>query len=58
MMNNNETAKKDLPESIDLNDPYMQELLLLFFLMAAKDSGEFQGNEDGDVECSQSPIET
>lgn len=58
MMSDYEMAKQDLPESIDLNDPYTQELLLLFFLMAAKDSGEFQGNEDGEVECSQSPIET
>lgn len=57
-MSDYEMAKQDLPESIDLNDPYTQELLLLFFLMAAKDSGEFQGNEDGEVECSQSPIET
>lgn len=57
-MNDNETAKKDLPESIDLNDPYTQAFLLLFFLMAAKDNTEFQGNEDGEVGCSQSPTET
>lgn len=48
MMNDYETAKQDLPESIDLNDPYTQALLLLFFLMAAK---------DGETECSQSPTE-
>lgn len=52
MMNDHETAKKDLPESIDLNDPYIQDLLLLFFLMAAKDA------KDGEAECSQSPTET
>lgn len=57
MMNDHETAKQDLPESFDPNDPYTQAFLLLFFLMAAKDSGEFQGNEDGEVECSQSPTE-
>jgi hypothetical protein len=44
-MNDNETAKKDLPESFDINDPYTQAFLLLFFMMAAKDSGE-----DGDQE--------
>lgn len=60
MMNDYETTKQDLPESFDLNDPYTQAFLLLFFLMAAKDNGEFQGNEDegGDRECSQSPTET
>lgn len=50
MMNDNETAKKDLSESFDINNPDMQAFLLLFFLMAAKDSGEFQGNEDGEKE--------
>lgn len=49
-MSDYEMAKQDLPESLDLNDPDTQALLLLFFLMAAKDSGEFQGNEDGDKE--------
>lgn len=48
MMNDHEMTKKDLPESFDPNDPYTQAFLLLFFLMAAKDSSEFQGNEDGD----------
>lgn len=52
MMNDHKIAKKDLPESFDLNDPDTQALLLLFFLMAAKDA------KDGEAECSQSPTET
>ena len=43
MMSDYEMAKQDLPESLDLNDPDTQALLLLFFLMAAKDGSEFQG---------------
>lgn len=50
MMNDYETAKQDLPESFDQNDPCAQAFQLLFFLMAAKYSSEFQGNEDGDQE--------
>lgn len=50
-MSDYEMAKQDLPESLDLNNPDTQALLLLFFLMAAKDV------EDGEVGCSQSPTE-